>query len=565
MTLQRLLVPIVACICWLATVAAAAQPANPVPAGQAVDLTEAEMAWIKAHPVIRVVTLDDYAPYIFAESDGRLAGLTINVIDLLAKRVGLKFEYKTYQNVGSALEAFKAGRGDVLPAVVRSPEREQFLFFTRPYSTAFSVIVTRTDSPYLNALPELNGLRVGTLRGAVQNRVLLAAAPNSHPVEYGTVQESLIALAEGKVDATYAGVATAAYYIKRLQLANLRLGSVIGQATDLHIGVRKDWPILTDIIDKALADISPSERKALDDHWIFVAQAPNRWLAMLKLVAVVAAAATTVSLFLLYFSRRLSRELAARRRIQAELEQAHVALARVSEEKSDMLGSIAHDLRSPITGVLLGSGLLKTMVEPANHDAHEVIAAQEKSCHKILAMVDELVSEHMLATGRRDLHFISLDLVALVRESLADMGKAAEAKGIAVGLHCADSEMRLISDESALRHVIDNLLSNAVKYSPPLSEISIELRPEGAGFLLRVIDAGPGVRPEERERIFERFARGAALPTGGEKSNGLGLWIVRRTLADLHGKVWCDARPDSRGSIFSVYLPRSAQVEISGP
>ena len=540
------------------TATALAQPPRPDPVDRSLALTEEERSWIKEHPVVRVITLDDYAPYIFVDSSGQLAGLTVNVIDLVAKRVGLRFEYQTYRSVNVALGAFQEGRGDLLPAVVRSPEREKYLLFSRPYSTAFAVIVTRTDSPYLNALPDLNGLRVGSLRGAVQNKVILAGAPACNLVEYSTVQESLIALAAGKVDATYAGVATAAYYIKRQQLTNLRLGSVVGQPTNLQFGVRKDWPLLAGIIDKALTDISSAERKAIDDHWIFVAESPSRWLAILKLVAVVATLAIAVSVFLLYFYRRLARELVERRRIQTQLEEAHAALARVSEEKSEMMGSIAHDLRSPITGFMLGGELLKTMIPPANREAHEMLATQQTACRKIITMVDELVSSHMLETGRRQLQWAPLDLAGLIRESLADLGKAAAGKDTTLHFTCAESALKVSSDENALRHVVDNLVSNAIKYSPPKSEIRIELQREGSGCLLRVIDQGPGVRPEESETIFERFARGSAQPTGGEKSTGLGLWIVRRTVADLHGRVWCEPRADAPGTIFSVFVPRDA-------
>ena len=557
--LQRLFL-LLSCCCGLVSTVALAQPALPDPGDRPLALTDEERSWIKEHPVVRVITLDDYAPYIFVDSSGKLAGLTVNVIDLIAKRVGLKFEYYPYHSVNKALGAFQEGRGDLLPAVVHSPEREKYLLFSRPYSTAFSVIVTRTDSPYLNALPDLNGLRVGTLRGAVQNKVILTEAPGCNLVEYNTVQESLIGLAAGQVEATYAGVATAAYYIKRQQLSNLRLGSVVGQPTNLQFGVRKDWPILTGIIDKALSDISPAEHKAIDDHWIFVAESPSRWLAILKLVAVVATLAIAVSLFLLYFYRRLARELVERRRIQTALEEAHAALARVSEEKSQMMGSIAHDLRSPITGFMLSGELLKTMISPANREAQEMLATQESACRKIIAMVDELVSSHMLETGRRQLKWAPLELDGLIRESLADLGKTAAGKDITLDFTCAESALTVSSDESALRHVVDNLVSNAIKYSPPKSEIRIELRREGPGCLLRVIDQGPGVRPEERDKIFERFARGSAQPTGGEKSTGLGLWIVRRTLADLHGKVWCEPRPDARGTIFSVFVPRDAPL-----
>jgi two-component system sensor histidine kinase EvgS len=539
---------------WLLVAAAAHAKISTVESVR-IPLTDGEREWIRAHPVVRVITLDDYAPYLISDDKGELVGLSVNLIDLIAQRTGLRFEYHRHQNVASAMAEFKSGGGDVLPALAHSREREDFALFSEPYAEAFSVIVTRMNAPYLNSLQELNGLRIGSLRGAVQSQLIRVAAPNARVVEYNTVQEGLVALAKGEVDATYASVGTAAYYIKHLQLANLRLGSVVGTPMSLHVGIRKDWPELVGIINKALASVTPTERKQLDDQWIFVAQAPNKWLPWLRIAAIVAAVASAVAVFLWYFSRRMARELAERKRIQLELEETHRALARVSEEKSNMMSSIAHDLRSPITGIILSNQLLEMKIGASDLEAREMIASQREACRKMIARVDELVSPQTLESGQRELKWQKLDLVALVRETIRDHAPPAASKGITLELRCEATEAFVISDRGALRHVTDNLLSNAIKYSPLQSRVVVDLKPGPGGCLLAVTDQGPGVKPEEREAIFERFRRGSAQPTAGEKSSGLGLWIVRRTLQDLHGRVWCEAGPGGSGSTFSVFVP----------
>jgi signal transduction histidine kinase len=546
---------IVAALTLLAAVTALAAAPESGAATPTIALTDAEREWIREHPVIRVIALDDYAPYLITESNGRLAGLSVNLIDLIAQRTGLKFEYHKHQSVAPAMAEFKAGGGDVLPALAWSKEREEFVLFSQPYASAFAVIVTRLDSPYLNSLHDLNGRQVGSLRGAIQGSEILAAAPQAQLVDYATVQQSLVGLARGEVDATYASVGTAAYYMKHLQLSNLRLGSVVGSPKGLHVGVRKDWPVLADIINKALASVTPSERKLLDDQWIFVAQAPNRWLPWLRVAAIVAAIAITVALFLLYFYRRMARELAERLRIQVELEDTHRALARVSEEKSEMMRSIAHDLRNPLTGVILGNQLLETLITPADPNVREVIASQRDACRKILSRVDELVNPGALETGQRELRWEQLDLVALVQETVSEQTKIAGAKNIALTLSAASATMPLLSDKAALAHVTDNLVGNAIKYSPRHTRIRLELLHQAGGYVLHVTDQGPGVPPEERETIFERHARGSAQPTGGEKSTGLGLWIVRRTVASLQGRVWCGPGRETSGATFSVFVP----------
>jgi signal transduction histidine kinase len=102
---------------------------------------------------------------------------------------------------------------------------------------------------------------------------------------------------------------------------------------------------------------------------------------------------------------------------------------------------------------------------------------------------------------------------------------------------------------------VDNLLSNALKYSRPGSRVEVSLAASATHCRFEVRDQGPGVRPEEREQIFEKFGRGSAQPTSGEESIGLGLWIVRRFVLALHGRVWCESGPDNLGSVFVVEVP----------
>jgi signal transduction histidine kinase len=108
-----------------------------------------------------------------------------------------------------------------------------------------------------------------------------------------------------------------------------------------------------------------------------------------------------------------------------------------------------------------------------------------------------------------------------------------------------------------LRQVVDNLVSNPLKYSPPGSPVAVGLRREGDRVRLHVRDEGPGLTQEDQLRLFQKYVRGSARPTGGEKSTGLGLWIVYRTVTSLQGTVRCESEP-GRGATFIVELPLRA-------
>jgi len=538
--------------------------AQPTPeAVSAPVFTAQEQAWIAAHPIIRVGLDVAFPPYAMTDSSGKVAGIDPDFLDLIARRTGLKFAITHGTTWPQMQEDFKAGKLDMLMNLSRTPEREAYMNFTESYNNAPCAIVTRSDTLYILDARQLNGVMVGLPRGyAGLKAILKDYAPGAILVEYDDATAALDAVARGEILAVLADIVNAAYLVKNQRLTNLRLGSMLPGATGVYIGVRKEYDPLPGILNKAAADITLVERRQMIDRWIGLDFTDHAWLKAFKIAAAIATVALIVFVLLFLRARRLESELAERRRIQAELaathaslETAHAELARVSEEKSEMMRSVAHDLRNPITGLMLSGEMLQLQIAPANSEALKTVINLRDASKKLLTMVDELVDVHLLESGRRKMKWVAVDLVKLSKLALAELDELARRKGITLEFRPEAPTMPLSSDESALLHVVDNLVSNAIKYSPPDSRIVLDLRNEAAGYCLRVIDQGPGVKPEERETIFEKYGLGSARPTGGEKSTGLGLWIVRRTVQDLHGKVWCESGPNLAGSVFAVSLP----------
>jgi len=530
------------------------------PAAERVPLTEEERAFVAAHPVVVAGYGAPYAPYSFPGRDGKLAGMDVDYLNLIARLTGLRFDNRAFLDWPTAIGEFKAGRVDVLTSLARIPEREAYTIYTRAYTSVPNVIVTRADTPSLVDPRELKGRRVGVDRGFGGLIALLRRlSPGCIVVEINDTTQALEAVADGSLDAAFADVVDASYAMKAQHLANLRLGTVISDSEDNFIGVRKGLPLLAQIIDKAVAAITPLERKEIDDRWIGIDLAPSRWVRAGKVAAGVAAIAVVIFLLAFVHSRRLSRELAERRRVQDALEHAHATLARVSEEKSALLHMVAHDLRSPLTAFQLGAEMLQGEEPGLSGPGRETLASLFDAVRLMQRMVDDLVDVHMLEQGRRDYQSAEVELCGLVRDSVAAFAETAARKEIRLALETPEPALSLRTDPRALRQVVDNLISNAVKYSPARSEVRIDLRRDGGRCRLEVADSGPGVRPDERESIFEKYTLGSAVPTGGEKSTGLGLWIVRRIVTALHGRVWCESKA-GRGAVFIVEVPLGGQA-----
>lgn len=522
-----------------------------------VPLTDDEVAWIAAHPVVRAGHDASFSPYAVQDTMGEIVGIDADYLALIAQKTGLRFQNVVRPDWGGVINDFKAGQIDLLLSLNHAPEREEYLVYTRPYAFAYNVFITRSDEPNFSALGDIEGHSIAIPRDNPRlRRDLEQRVPGNLVVEFPTQEECYAAVARGEVYAAIGDVANASYYIKSHRVANLRFGSVVSASSEIYIGVRKDWPMLAEIINKALAGITAEDRQRITNRWIAVDASAGRWWARaFKIAAVIAAVAVVVFLLAVFHSRRLARELAERRRIQAELEQTRDRLLQTNQEKSELMHMVAHDLRSPLGAIQIGLELLQ--VNPPLPEASRALAFRRtnESAELMARLINDLLSTQNVEEGRFSLKFVSGDAVHLVGSAVAALSTVAQHKKITIDSILPDARVDLMTDFVALQQVVDNLLSNALKYSPPASRVEIELRTSPTHCRIEVRDQGPGVKPDEREKIFEKFKRGSAQPTQGEKSTGLGLWIVRRFVLALHGRVWCEPRATGPGSVFIVEVP----------
>ncbi len=115
----------------------------------------------------------------------------------------------------------------------------------------------------------------------------------------------------------------------------------------------------------------------------------------------------------------------------------------------------------------------------------------------------------------------------------------------------------VFADASALDQVLDNLVSNAVKFSPPGKRVFVSIRAAGKNIECVVRDEGPGITAADKARMFRRYGRLSARPTGGEPSTGLGLSIVHKLVRAMGGELACESNP-GQGAAFTIRLPRPA-------
>jgi signal transduction histidine kinase len=169
-------------------------------------------------------------------------------------------------------------------------------------------------------------------------------------------------------------------------------------------------------------------------------------------------------------------------------------------------------------------------------------------------MVDHLISDAMADAFDITIRREPVDIAGLVNE-VADANQPLAWNKQQTITVSAPPDHVTMCDADRMREAIDNLVSNAIKYSPIGGKIAVAVSHENNGTVIRIADEGAGLSPEDIGRLFGRFQRLSAKPTGGESSTGLGLSIVKR-IVDMHGgEVTAESDGPGRGSTFTIILP----------
>jgi signal transduction histidine kinase len=248
---------------------------------------------------------------------------------------------------------------------------------------------------------------------------------------------------------------------------------------------------------------------------------------------------------------RLNNELVA---MQRELAQKNAELARLNELKSQFLGMAAHDLRNPLTVIMAYSEFLLQDAAQLSKDQHDFLTTINRLSQFMTHLVNDLLDVAAIESGRLELDLAPVDLATWVSENVARNRLLAARKQIDLQLTVAATP-RLLVDASKIEQVLDNLISNAIKFSPPGSQVQVILDQTDDGVRIAVRDQGPGISPEDQERLFKPFQRARTEATGGEKSTGLGLVIVKRIVEAHGGRIWLESQV-GEGSTFYVVLPQ---------
>jgi signal transduction histidine kinase len=235
----------------------------------------------------------------------------------------------------------------------------------------------------------------------------------------------------------------------------------------------------------------------------------------------------------------------------AELETTNEKLVHLNHEQNELLSIVAHDLKNPLTVVNFSAELLPTSTDP--DQIKKIADAIGRASARMSTLINNLLDANAIEQGRFSSKIECCDINAIVTACVENNQPSAAKKNIAISTGFSENVMAR-ADRAATMQILENLISNALKFSPPNTRVHVHTLPEKAHVAVCVRDEGPGISTADQAKLFKKFSRLAAQPTGGESSTGLGLAIVKRLAQAMSGSIQCHSELGA-GAKFTLRLP----------
>ena len=512
------------------------------------------------------IGFENQAPLHFLTSDGKPAGLAVDLINEGARRLGIRLQWQLEPE--SAEAALKSKKVDLWPMMTIRPERKGIVYITDPYHEDVVILIVRRDSPY-KRLEDLQHSSISYDGTPLDLRLLHSRLPDARLSVIDAPKERLEAVCRQRVDAAYFDeytavttllddIACGGQGLRFIQVPELNgrlgVGSTF-EARPVADAIRKEIGNMA--ADGTLAEIAARWRSfsgrnlELADELIH-AQEGERWL-------IAGMSAVVVLLVLtLWQAIRIRRAQVAMLEKNKELE---VALARAKEAtelKSQFLANMSHEIRTPMNGVI---GMLGLLLEtpPLTAEQQDFAEAAHDSAKSLLTIINDILDFSKIAAGKLTLEKINIDPAEVVRGVWRLLEDGAKRKGLefACGIPQPFPD-QVRGDPVRLRQILLNLAGNAIKFTENGRvdlRVMVEAETERSVRLrFSVTDTGIGISEEKQRLIFDPFAQADGTMARKYGGTGLGLSISTQLIASMGGELHVESAL-SRGSTFWFVLP----------
>lgn len=511
------------------------------------ELTDTERRWLAEHPELRLGIDPSWEPIEFATEDGEYRGISAEFMRRVGDMLDVEMRHMPNLNWQQVIDAAKQQRVDLLPAITPSSERSEFLDFTQTYLHFPLVVFTRKDVPLISGLADLSGKWIAVEKGYVAEELLHRDHPDLELWPVDTTEQALQSLVLGEVDAYVGNLTLGSYLIDKRGFGNLKVAAPTPYANDLAIGVRKDWPILTTILNKALAAIDDNERRVIRQESLAIRY--DVGVDYTLLWRVIAGAAVILLLSFLW--------VAQMRRQKVALAAAKNEAEKANRFKSHFLANMSHEIRTPMNAIMGFAHLARQTDLSSRQQGY--IDKIHAAANALLGVINDILDFSRIEAGKLDVEKIPFSLDEVLENLASVTIMRAEEKGLEI-LFNRDLKVPdgLVGDPLRLGQVLINLVGNAIKFTEH-GEITVSVDQvarvdDDITLRFTVQDTGIGIPEKQLPRLFDAFTQADESTTRRYGGSGLGLSICRHLVELMHGDLKAESTI-GKGSSFSFTLP----------
>ena len=537
---------------------------------QTLELSQSEQRWLLQHPSIRIAVDPDFAPFEWLDKGKQYRGISADYLALLEQKLGIKFELIASNNWSETLKLAQNGEVDLLPAIAMTAQRATYLRFTDIYQSTPGVVVS---SKQYDSIEDLRERRVAVVRGYYWDDRLSNENPELQLQRVDDIQFAIELTALGAVDALVTDLASATRAIDQAGVSNLnvvrdpenKLGTL-----DLSMGVRLDWPELQALLNKALASISLEQRQQIQAKWIHP-NAGSFWWTPILLYSLAAIGSLILLVLAIFFiwNRALTHKVDTRTR-ELRLAQDKLIQAEKMESIGRLAAGIAHEVKNPLAIIQMGIDYIAPEV-PDNQTSREVL----QDINEAVARADRVIHGLLDFSRDKQLTLAATDINEVIRDTLHLVEHELHQRVITAKTSLSGALPDIYVDSNKIQQVLINLFMNAAHAMQHEGELLIRsslinANPQNAAFALQsgiflaaepairvtIEDTGPGIRPQDKEKIFELFYTTKAIGEG----SGLGLSVTRNIIKLHHGSIEIDNRAEGGARVTILFKIQTDEI-----
>ena len=234
----------------------------------------------------------------------------------------------------------------------------------------------------------------------------------------------------------------------------------------------------------------------------------------------------------------------------------------IEQMKSEFVSLVSHELRTPLTSIIgFISLILDGKTGAINQKQHESLSRAHRQSKRLAVLINDLLDISRIESGRIEMKQEQVQIDWIAKRRIEELRPQADEKSIALILETPPNVPIMIADADRIGQIFINLIGNAIKFTPDNGKVTVRISKssqngsEGNGFHVEVIDTGPGIPAEEREKVFDKFRQLGNVQTRQQGGSGLGLSIASGIVEAHGGKLWVDTGDNGQGCNFQFFIP----------